>query len=469
MVTYAAGNNSFSVTQHREGSLYVMGFTPYEVQEGLDPELIGTWVEEQLGSTQEEMIESVNNFLADGSGSRIEYDESNDEVMTMDFSWTTSNDTLYVTDGAGEALYTGVYTITGARLDLTEVGGETSDPELYWKVTGSRPFEALGAWLQTGPAELPDGGGYEISVVIALGASGDATFTSQGVSPGEFEEWEEWEDITEYTWSFSEDRLILFEPESGIGFAVQVVIEGDIATLTHHTYGTRVFQRFTGSAPDELVGDWVIYDMMFDGEHEPFHGGLKIILNDDGTGEFMQVMYERGEDDVEVEVYESFTFKWRVFEGHFLMLEDHPERGDYMTYTLDGETLVVHRTEFYWQEETFVPHDIAFVRDLGELDESLIGDWDKTSETINGEDSPDFDPITITFNDDGSGSDSDGESFNWTANGGYIIAHDESESGLYTLHMAFPYSITDGVLTLSEYDRNDMGELEYIVETFERP
>ena len=469
VVDYAAGGSSFTVTQHQEGQLYVMGFVHAEVPEGLDEEIFGVWVQEpELMGEEQEMRLSVNTFLANGTGSRTESEE--DTSVTMEFNYSTSNDTLYVIDEENNLLYSGVYSITGNRLELVEIDEDTPDPEVYWRYTGDHPAGVTGIWIQNEMVRFEEGVEYEIGVTVDLRDDGSAIITSWGMARGEFEEWDDWEEVQHYFWSMTDNRLLLIEEMSNLGMALQLEIDGNSATLIDPEGLTRHFDLFEGDNPTELLGTWVVYGIQFNGEDEEFNGSLVVTLEGDGNATFSQVNRYRNQDDVEIVEYDSYNFLWVSRDGVFYMIE--PEHGgEIMSYTLEGEFLTIHSTEFHWQQETFIPMNVQFVRESGDLDENLFGTWIKTGETIDGVENPDFDPVTLVFQNDGSGNyteQEESEEFTWTSNAGYLIPHTDSDDGTYEVVEAIAYGVDSSQMIFTEFERSDENNMQLLVEIFTR-
>lgn len=466
VMTYTTGQESFVLTEIREDGIYTMTFTPYDPPDDVVEAFVGTWVREAIYIDESYAdIDAAITFREDGTGSVIEEDQDSDEPLTFAFTWTATSTMLNMIEGTGEWETHASYTLQGNRASLSydlEIDGMTYQAEdTFYKQTDEHPEEVVGTWVQEAPYI---GDGYvEMEVTLVVDADGNLLIESRYYTQGE--PWQDEQESWESSWSVSEDRMLIVDGETGLGMAYQFTVNGSEAVLSHPSMGTRNFLLNEGELPGEAIGTWVPYHLTLNNELQETMI-MELRLHDDGTCAVSMLEYhEDGSETVQVD-----SMNWIARDNKVLMTMIGSSLCEVLEYSIEGEQMTINRHEFMEWEGRLDPMEIQFAKRSGELNPAAYGSWEKTGETLNGENSPDFDPASITLNEDGTGLYSDVEedvdfTWSWTPGSPYVI-HSYMVEG-ERVSQASPVTLADNTLVLTSYFE-DEGHVITLVETFTR-
>lgn len=467
VMAYDVVGESLALTEIREEGTFVMTFSPFEVQDDIDPDLIGTWVRESIyfGDTYRD-IDAVITFNADGTGSGLEEDPESNEAVSFSFTWTAVSAVLTMTEDEGDWESVISYTVNGNKGELSyemEWDGTTYDIEdTFWKQTGETPDEMLGTWVQSEP--YVGDGYYEMEVTFVVDADGSIQIASRYIETGDI--WAEETESWTANWSASGDRVLIMDPLSGLGMAYQFAVNGDVAVMDHPSMGMRTFLLNEGTQPEEAIGTWAPYKLTISGEIEETLV-MELRLHGDGTAAV--VMLEEEDETSEVQL-DSMT--WVARDNKVLLTTEGSLLCEVIDYTITGDQMTIDRQELMYDESSgsLEPMQVFFAKDSGELNPAAYGTWEKTDETRDGTDYPDYDNVTLVFNDDGTASytDTSGETeFTWSWAPGSLYAVSSFMADGYRLSQAAETNITDDVLEMTTYLEKE-GEVVTLVETFAR-
>lgn len=462
--TWSRSGDNLIVGQYREDGFYTQTLAPHQAATGLDSRLFGSWVLETFTiEDRQQDMQGLVVFNDDGSGVSHMYVEGEDPE-DYDFTWTSSNDTLfYYPAEFPDTFYVDLYTIDGARLEIDGTFDGSDVFEVFWKDNGTIETDLVGRWLQRQPYE--EEGSIEMSTVSDLSADGYCTLYEMRYEQQFGGEWVQRESVTTYTWSVSEDRLLVRYQDMPIGFVVRFTQNGHVATFDIPWTGEREFVRMTADHPQDGLGSWVMADVYVMGYPQPVDGN-ESILYEDGTA--VTLSYQR-EDDVWGVVTDSLL--WSMNGSLYLSWSVLNHRGDVVSVTMNGDVMQFQRYDFFGGDTGVIEMNGTSVRDSGTRDAAVAGTWSKTGETVNGVENPNFDAATLNLNNDGTGSHvsiDDNTPFTWNTNAGYVLVRMIEDSTTLP-GVAMAYTLEGNTLRITMYERSDDNPYaDTRVETYER-
>ncbi|MCB2199443.1 hypothetical protein KQI63_08565 [bacterium] len=442
----------FTVGQQREDGYYLQTFQPYQINPGLDEELVGSWVMESFTIGGEyQRVEGIVAFFGDGTGNAHYASEFG--VTFEEFGWTTENDTLtyMVIEPYDTTMYLW-YDIEGSRAEFHNSNDGEAVVEVFWKDGGVVDEEMVGTWILTHPYS---GDGFvQMAATSVLNSDGTCQmsqrmFNQDPFNPG----WMEHIEMENYTWTAVGNRILVRQTDSPTGFVIPFTMDGNVGTFSIPWAGERDFHLFTGSFPENQLGTWVNVEVRIAGYPQAMRGSEAKFYND-GTGSISTVT---DWDDDNRMIVQRDSINWFVDQDYLLILSRETGFGEVIAVESTGDVASVERFEFFPDYGTVMTMSIIEVRDTGGLDDNAAGYWIQVSETRNGADNPDFDPSTVSLNLDGTGShtnDNGEETFTWSSNAAYIFIR---FAGLDFIPpaMAIGYSISGTSLNLTMYERDE--------------
>lgn len=464
---YAASSASVTLTQPRPDGIYNLIYTAYEPPAGLDADLFGSWAAEMVydENNQDPNPELVI-FRTDGTGESRSMDY--DSLRVSPFTWTTSGDTLYANMTDESETFTATYSFVDNGLQVVEFGGTEPSTTTLWKITDDRPADTIGRWIQEDPAVSDNQ--VEVSVTLDLKDDGEATIYSKGMDSRDGQEWYEYEDVETYQWSTSFDRLIMVDEENNLAFAIHFTVDGLTATLEDAVPEQRIFRKFEGLNPASLAGDWVETDLHFGSQQVPV-GGTEVILHEDGTGMFYERHEEGGQEGEPNFVVNVDTLEWVAADDVMMVFYTDRHEGQVLSMAQNGDQMQITFNQYIPEFGGMMVADVQMVRDIGEMDAALPGVWEKSGETVDGVDNPDYTAATVSFDATGNGAyTEDGnpsDPFLWTTNAGYLIVRNNPDNPEIPTAMAYTVN-GDQLQVTSINTMNGPDMVSTTVETFTR-
>ena len=254
-----------------------------------------------------------------------------------------------------------------------------------------------------------------------------------------------------FTWTAADDELTMTYVDNGVTTRMQYLLDGaelDLAGFTGDSANLQVLVKDSQERDPRLVGDWFMTDALEYAEDTHAAWGVESIYRADGTGQFVS---ERQMVD-DQPTYQQLDAVWYTSGDYVLlapaaqpdMMEVHPYQ-----LSLDGTTL----TETI--PEVGGINTIVGYKTLGEHDSSLVGRWVQTGHTQDGETLA-FEPVTWTFNADGSGArdyqNTTDDTLTWETNTGTRLFIQKQDATLLGYGYSVAYSIVGDALTLTYSD-----------------
>ncbi|HEB84692.1 MAG TPA: hypothetical protein ENI92_06775 [Bacteroidetes bacterium] len=198
-----------------------------------------------------------------------------------------------------------------------------------------------------------------------------------------------------------------------------------------------------------VVGTWVLRSATLNGT--PIYYRQTTTINQDSTG---LSVFEGPGNQVYVE-----PFTWTL-DGDIL---SYTVTSSGVTYdspvVLDNDRILTMTTT---TNDTIVVQ--TSIRVTGALDDNLVGTWNSTSATLNGE-STSYGPEVLIFNDDGTGTQTEGaetDTLSWSVNQNVLIAQ---YPALNDLGSTTNYTVAGNTLTVTYQDEEGTWVVTYAKET----